>query len=140
MKDGVSIKLKSNMSFEVCVNGHKMIIDAAEEFGGNNEGPRPKSLMLVALAGCTAMDVVLMLRKMRIQFNDLRIDVDGNVTDEHPKHFDQMHIKYIINGKDIPGDKINKAIDLSLEKYCGVNYSYRNSMKITHELIIEELI
>jgi putative redox protein len=138
MKDSVSIQLIKNMSFEVNVNGHKIVIDTANEFGGNNRGPRPKSLMLAALGGCTGMDLASILRKMRINFDELKIDVEGNITEEHPRHFDHMHIKYIIKGKNIPADKVNSAIELSLEKYCGVSYSYRKAMKITHELIIEE--
>jgi putative redox protein len=138
MRDSVSVGLKSNMSFDVVVNGHKLVIDTANEYGGNNEGPRPKSLMLVALAGCTGMDVVSILRKMKIEFDDLKIDVEGNVTEEHPRHFDHMHIKYIVKGKNVPVDKVNKAIDMSLEKYCGVTYTYSKAMKITHELILEE--
>jgi len=138
MKDSVAIRLKENMSFDVEVNGHKMVLDSSSEFGGNNSGPRPKSLMLVALAGCTGMDVVSLLRKMRIEFDDLKIEVGGNITEEHPKHFDHMHIIYKIKGKEIPPDKVNKIIELSLEKYCGVTYSYSKAMKITHELIIEE--
>jgi len=138
MKDSVAIRLKENMSFDVEVNGHKMVLDSSSEFGGNNSGPRPKSLMLVALAGCTGMDVVSLLRKMRIEFDDLKIEVGGNITEEHPKHFDHMHIIYKIKGKEIPPDKVNKIIELSLEKYCGVTYTYSKAMKITHELIIEE--
>jgi putative redox protein len=138
MKDSVSIGLKNNMSFDVSVNGHKMVIDTVAGNGGNNEGPRPKSLMLVALAGCTGMDIVSLLRKMRIEFEDLKIEVDGNVTEEHPRHFDHMHIKYIVKGKNLPVDKVNSAIDLSLGKYCGVTYTYSQAMKITHELIIVE--
>jgi putative redox protein len=138
MKDSVSIGLKGNMSFDVSVNGHKMIIDTVPEFGGTNGGPRPKSLMLVALAGCTGMDVVSILRKMKIQFDDFIVEVEGNITEEHPKHFDHMHIKYKIKGKGIPEDKVNSAIDLSLGKYCGVTYSYEKAMKITHELVVED--
>lgn len=138
MRDSVSIGLRKNMSFDVSVNGHKMVIDTVSEYGGDNEGPRPKSLMLVALAGCTGMDVVSILRKMRIEFDDLKIEVDGNVTEEHPKHFDHMHIRYIVKGKNLPVEKVNSAIDLSLGKYCGVTYSYEKAMKITHELIIVE--
>ena len=137
MKDSVRIAFRNNMSFDVDVNGHKMIIDAADEFGGNNSGPRPKSLMLVALAGCTGMDVIILLRKMKIVFDDLKIDVDGHVTSEHPRHFDKMHIKYIIKGDNIPLDKVNSAIDLSLGKYCGVSYNFEKSMEITHEVILE---
>lgn len=138
MKDSVSIRLIKNMSFEVSVSGHKMVIDTSNEAGGNNSGPRPKSLMLVAIAGCTGMDLASILRKMRINFDELRIEVDGNITEVHPKHFDHMHIKYIVKGKNIPADKVNSAIELSLEKYCGVSYSYKKAMKITHQLILEE--
>lgn len=137
MKDKVTIQHRENMSFNVKVNGHDMILDSSMEFGGSNAGPRPKSLMLVALAGCTGMDVVSLLNKMRVQFDELKIEVEGNITEDHPRHFDHMHIKYIIRGKEIPVEKVNNAISLSQDKYCGVSFSYRMAMKITHELIIE---
>ncbi len=137
MKESVSIEFRNNMSFDVSVNGHKMLIDSVPEFGGNDLGPRPKSLLMVSLAGCTGMDVVALLRKMKIEVDDLRIVVDGNITDHHPKHFDHMHIRYIIKGNSIPTDKINYAIKLSLEKYCGVSYNLEKSMEITWELVIE---
>jgi len=138
MKDSVSIQHRENMSFTVNVNGHELIIDATEAAGGSNLGPRPKSLMLASLAGCTGMDVVSILKKMHVEFDDFRVNVEGNITEEHPRHFDHMHITYTIKGKNIPADKVNKAIDLSQEKYCGVTYNFRQSMKITHELVIEE--
>lgn len=137
MKDKVTIQHRENMSFNVKVNGHDMILDSSMEFGGSNAGPRPKSLMLVALAGCTGMDVVSLLNKMRVQFDELKIEVEGNITEDHPRHFDHMHIKYIVRGKEIPVEKVNNAISLSQDKYCGVSFSYRMAMKITHELIIE---
>jgi putative redox protein len=138
MKDSVSIQHRENMSFTVSINGHELVIDASAASGGSNQGPRPKSLMLAALAGCTGMDVVSILKKMRVEFDDFRVKVEGNVTEEHPMHFDHMHIIYTIKGKDIPEDKVNKAISLSQEKYCGVSYNYRQAMKITYELQIEE--
>ena len=138
MKDTVTIRHRDNMSFDVKVSGHSLVVDTAQEFGGKNEGPRPKSLMLVALAGCTGIDLVSLLKKMRINFDDLQIRVDGNVTQEHPKHFDHMHITYILKGKNIPREKVNKAIELSQEKYCGVSYTYRASVKISYDLIIEK--
>lgn len=137
MKDRVTLQHRENMSFKVNVNGHDMILDSSREFGGNNEGPRPKSLMMVALAGCTGMDVVSILQKMKVQIDDFKVEVEGNITDEHPKHYDHMHIRYIFRGKNIPPDKVNHAINLSQEKYCGVSFSYRQAMKITHEVIIE---
>jgi putative redox protein len=138
MKDSVTIYHKGNLAFEVNVNGHKMMIDSSEAFGGNNKGPRPKSLMLVAIAGCTGMDVASILTKMRVEYDDIQVRVDGNITDEHPRHFDHMHITYIIKGKNILKDKVEKAIELSQERYCGVSYTYRQAMKLTHELIIEK--
>jgi putative redox protein len=137
MKDSVSIEFRNNMSFDVSVNGHKILIDTVPELGGNDQGPRPKSLLMVSLAGCTGMDIVSLLRKMKIEVDDLRIVVEGNITEQHPKHFDHMHIRYIIKGNTIPVDKINYAIKLSLEKYCGVSYNLEKSMEITWELVIE---
>jgi putative redox protein len=138
MKDTVTLQHSENMSFDVQVNGHKIVLDASKEFGGSNRGPRPKSLMLVALAGCTGMDVVSILNKMKVKFDDLKVVVDGNITDEHPKHFDSMHIKYILKGKGISEGKVKTAINLSQEKYCGVSYSLKKAMELTWELIIEE--
>ncbi len=138
MTEKTELQLKGNMSFEVKLDGHNFMIDSSEKFGGENKGPRPKSLMLVSLAGCTGMDVASMLRKMRVPFEDLRIEVSGELTESHPKHFESMHIKYIIKGKDIPREKIDMAIDLSQNKYCGVSYTYKDSIDITHEVIIEE--
>lgn len=137
MKDSVSLSLRGNMSFDVEVNGHKMVIDSGEAFGGNNEGPRPKSLMLVAIGGCTGMDMASILRKMRVPFEELRVEVSGNITSEQPKHFDTMHIKYFVKGKDIDKEKVEMAAKLSQEKYCGVTYNYKASIEITHEIVYE---
>lgn len=82
MKETVNVSLKEKMAFEVNVNGHKIIIDANEKVGGENKGPRPKPLMLAALGGCTAMDVVSVLRKMRVSFVGVNVKVDGELTEE----------------------------------------------------------
>ena len=138
MTESVNIRLKENMSFDVNVDGLKMVIDTAPEFGGNGDGPRPKSLMMVSLAGCTGMDVVSILRKMKIQFDYFGVEVKGNITETHPKHFDSMHIVFRLKGKNIPREKVQMAVDLSQEKYCGVSYNFRSSMTLTNEIIIEE--
>ena len=137
MTERTEIQLKGKMAFEVSLDGHKFMIDAAEEVGGENRGPKPKSLMLSALAGCTGMDIASILRKMRVPFEDLRIEVEGEITEEHPKHFESMHIKYFLKGKDLPREKIDMAIQLSQDKYCGVSYTYKETIKITHEVILE---
>lgn len=125
------------MAFDIDINGFHMLIDAGKDVGGNDEGPRPKSLMLAALGGCTGMDMASILRKMKVPFTSLRIVVEGNITAEHPRHFDSMHIIYFLGGKDLPVDKVERAVNLSMNKYCGVTHNYKASMKITHEIIYE---
>ncbi len=138
MAERVNVQLKENLSFEVNVDGHKLMIDSSPEAGGTNKGPKPKSLMMVALAGCTGMDVASILRKMKIAFDDLQIEVEGTLTETHPRHFEEMKIIYILKGKNIPYEKVEKAVNLSQEKYCGVSFSYRESMKISHEIRIND--
>jgi len=136
MKETVNVLLKEKMAFEVKVSGHKIIIDADENVGGEDMGPRPKPLMLAALGGCTAMDVVSILRKMRVNFETVNVKVDGELTEEHPKHFYKIHITYEFTGRDLPLEKLEKAINLSQDRYCGVSYSYMKAMEITYEIKI----
>lgn len=125
------------MAFENEVNGHKIILDA--EPGGDNRGPRPRNLMLSALGGCTAMDVLAILNKMQIELTDFNIIVEGELTEEHPKHFVRMHVIYEFTGKNLPKDKIEKAVSLSEERYCGVRTVYEKAIKITSEIKIFEM-
>jgi len=111
-------------------------LDANPEVGGKDLGPRPKPLMMVALAGCTAMDVVSILKKMRVNIEGFNVRVEGELTEQHPKHFDSMHIIYEFKGKDLPVDKIKKAIEMSQETYCGVSASYRKAMQLSYEIKI----
>ena len=133
----VSTRWLENMSFESEINGHKIIIDAKEEVGGQDRGPRPKPLMLAALGGCTSMDVVSILKKMRIELKSLNVIVEGELSEEHPKRFQKMHVIYEVEGDNLPMDKIEKAVSLSEEKYCGVSVVYREVMEITSEIRIK---
>jgi putative redox protein len=137
-KQEIKIDWLENMAFKTEVNGHEMVIDASSEGGGDNRGPRPKPLMLVALAGCTGMDVVSILKKMRVDVEAFSVKVVGNVTEEHPKHFDSMHVIYEFRGKDLPMDKLDKAVNLSDERYCGVSATLKKGIKITHEIVVTE--
>jgi putative redox protein len=137
-KEVVSTKWLENMSFESEINGHKIIVDAKEEVGGQDRGPRPKPLMLAALGGCTSMDVVSILKKMRVEIKSLNVIVEGELTDEHPRHFSKMHVIYEVEGDNLPLDKIEKAVSLSEEKYCGVSVVYKKAMEITSEIRIIE--
>ncbi len=133
----VSTKWLENMAFESEINGHKLIIDAKEEVGGQDRGPRPKSLMLAALGGCTSMDVISILKKMRIELRSLNVIVEGELSEEHPRRFQKMHVIYEVEGDNLPLDKIEKAVSLSEEKYCGVSAVYREVMEITSEIRIK---
>jgi putative redox protein len=138
MKESINLSWLQDMSFETEVHGHKLYLDASADHGGKNLGPRPKALMLVALAGCTGMDVVSILAKMRITFDKFNIRVDANLTDEHPKVYSKMKLVYEFTGKDLPMDKLQKAVDLSRERYCGVSAMYKEVMDLEYEIIILE--
>ncbi|MBN2212730.1 MAG: OsmC family protein [Bacteroidales bacterium] len=136
MKESIDLKWRDKMAFETEVNGHQIIVDAKEEVGGTDQGPPPKPLMMVALAGCTAMDVISILNKMRIQVEDFHVKIEGDLTEEHPKHFTAMHMIYEFKGIDLPMDKLERAVQLSQENYCGVSVSYKKAMRLTHEIRI----
>ncbi len=126
----------NNMSFESEINGHKITIDANEEMGGENKGPRPKPLMLLALAGCSGMDVISILKKMKVEPEYFNIKVEGDLSDEYPKQYIKMKVIYEFKGKDLPFDKIEKAVKLSEEKYCGVYALYKKAIEVTNEIKI----
>ncbi|HZH74214.1 MAG TPA: OsmC family protein, partial [Mariniphaga sp.] len=128
MKHEVNMSWTDNLAFEADMDGHKIVIDAATENGGNDLGVRPKKLMLTALAGCTGIDVIMILKKMRIEPKAFNVIVEADVTDEHPKHYSQMKVIYQFKGKDLPLDKLHKAVELSEEKYCGVTAVYKKAM------------
>lgn len=136
MKHKVTTAYSSGMSFETDIDGFKLVMDAAPENGGNNEGPRPKPLMLAALAGCTGIDVVSILKKMRVEFESFNIEVEADVTEEHPRHYSSMHIIYCFKGENLEMEKLEKAVSLSMERYCGVSAVYRKAMPVTHEIQI----
>jgi putative redox protein len=137
-KEQVKVNWLEKMAFSAEVNGHKITLDAAEKVGGEDRGPRPKPLMMTALAGCTGMDVVSILKKMRVEVDDFNVTVEGDLTEEHPKQFSKMHVIYEFKGKDLPMDKLKKAVSLSEERYCGVSATYRQAMEITSEIKISE--
>jgi len=134
MKDAVNLKWINNLAFEAFIDGHKIIVDAKPEVGGTDKGPRPKPFMMVALAGCTGIDVASLLKKMRIEVEQFDVKVEGDITEEHPKHFTGMHIIYEFKGRDLPMDKLERAVELSQNKYCGVSETYRKVMKLTYEI------
>lgn len=136
MKHVVDMSWTDNVAFEAEMDGHKVIIDAPEAAGGSDLGPRPKKLMLTALAGCTGIDVVMILKKMKIIPEAFNVIVEGELTEDHPKYYNKMKIVYQFKGKDLPLDKLEKAVKLSETKYCGVSAVYREAMEMETEIRI----
>ena len=110
-KHSIKTIWKENNTFETEIDGHKMLIDTAEEAGGNDNGPRPKQLMLLAASGCTSMDVVSLLKKMRVDYSDFNVNIDADMTTTHPMTYTTMKITYEIEGENVSESK--KKIDSS---------------------------
>lgn len=136
MKNIINVKWADGMSFVTDVNGHKIILDADKTSGGNDKGPRPKQFMLVALAGCTGMDVISILKKMHIEPDSFNVKVVAPLTEEHPRYYENMHVVYEFKGENLSVKKIQKAVNLSEERYCGVSALYKKAIKISSEIII----
>ena len=132
-------EFKGDMEFLVKTeSGHEMILDAGESSGGHDKGVRPKELLLVGLSGCTGMDVVSILKKMKVENYKLRIEVESEKTEEHPVIYKKIHLKYIFHLEDdSKKDKVEKAVNLSQERYCGVSAMLKKASERSYEIIYE---
>ncbi len=101
----------------------------------SGSGPTPMSLLLMAFGGCTGLDVVSILEKMRVRLDDLEIDVKGERSEEHPKTYESIELVYRIRG-DVDEEKARRAIDLSMDKYCSVGAMLKNSADVTYRVEI----
>ena len=127
------VVLKDQMLFTGELNGFEIPIDADEGVGGQNKGPQPKGLMLTSLAGCTAMDVISILRKMRCEPEQFSVEARAELTDEHPKVFRKVLIIYRLKGDGIDRAKVEKAVNLSQERYCGVSAMLQKAVPVESE-------
>jgi putative redox protein len=116
--------------------GHWVSMDTKSEIGGNDGGTRPVEMVLLAFGGCTGMDVVSILKKMQVEYNSFEIKLEGTLAQDHPKVFEKIDLKYIFRGVDIDTEKVEKAINLSQDKYCPVAAMLRHSVEINWELEI----
>jgi len=126
-----STRWKHNQSFESTQDGQAIQID-----GDKKEGMSPKALLLSGLAGCSGIDVVDILHKKRVEFTDLNIDVEAEQTEEHPRVFRDIYITYSIMTDPANESKVKSAIDLSLEKYCGVSAMLKKNSPIHYKIKI----
>jgi putative redox protein len=131
----VLVTWKDNMAFDAEASGEHVPLDAAPEHGGTGPGFRPKQLLLVALAGCTGMDVVAILRKMHQPLKHFDVRVEGDLSDSQPAVYARMRIVYEFSTRDgLDPSKVERAVALSQEKYCGVSAMLRKAAEIAHEI------
>jgi putative redox protein len=138
MTNKIEVSWKGQMLFESVAPEGNVMIDAAPEVGGQGKGLRPKAMMLTALAGCSAMDIASLLKKMRAEVDDFKIEVEANLTEEHPKIYDKVKVTFRFYGKDFKKEKIEKAVNLSEERYCGVMEMFRKFSEVTTEIVYVE--
>lgn len=128
---------KENMEFESDnPSNHKLTMYDTSADNGDKVGFGPKALMLSSLAGCTGLDVVSLLKKMRAEAEDFKIIVTGELTEEHPKFYHKVDVEYHFYGSDLQEDKIKKAVNLSVERYCGVMEMFRQFAKVSTEVYL----
>jgi len=119
--------------------GHAVVMDAGNEFGGRDSGPRPTEMVLLGFGGCTGMDVISILRKKRQKVSGLEIRLDGTKSEEHPKRFTAIRMTYVITGRGVKKEAVERAIALSQDKYCSVGNTLGKSAEITWDYeIVEE--
>lgn len=134
MKNLVTTTWLGEMKFESTnPSGHNLFIDAGEENGGKSEGYRPKALMLSALAGCSGLDVASLIKKMKLDVDTFKIDTEADLTEEHPKYYNKVAMHFHFYGENLNEKKLQKAVDLSIEKYCGVMEMFRQFAELTIE-------
>ena len=140
MNNIVTTEWKGNMVFDSDnPSGLNLSMDSDEQFGGTKSGLRPKALMLSALAGCSGLDVVSLLKKMKVELEDFKIITTGELTEEHPKYYHTVNLDYHFYGKDLNEKKIEKAVNLSIERYCGVFEMFRRFAKMNTEIHLHNL-
>lgn len=133
MGDKVKVELKQAYGLTLIAkanSNHWVVMDSSENVNGHDAGPRPMELLLMGLGGCTGMDVISILDKMKVPYKDFRIEIEADKADEHPKVYTKIHIKYIVYG-DVPEDKLKTAIELSKTKYCSAQAMLSKAAEIT---------
>ena len=111
-------------------SGHEVLMDAAPAVGGEDRGARPKELTLLSLGGCTALDVISIMRKMQVPFESFRIDLEADTSEAHPSVFTEIRLVYKTEGEGVQREKVDRAIQLSQERYCGVTHMLNKTAKI----------
>jgi putative redox protein len=133
-KHEIETQWMGKMQFNTLVNGHTIIMDGPEKVGGEDNGPIPKPFVLVALSGCTGMDIVAILRKSKKEVRGLDIKVTGELSTQQPIQYVAMHVVYDFTGDETNREDALNAVNLSQEKYCGVSSMLKKALPVTWEV------
>lgn len=136
MTTKASMKWVKDMLFDAEVSGHHILMDADPQWGGKDQGTRPKPLLLAALSGCSGMDVVSILEKMNVPEYKFNVEMEADSTSEHPITYHTIRVNFMFEGQDLPKDKVLKAVKLSTEKYCGVMAMLKKAANIIVKVYI----
>ncbi len=127
----ITTKWLGKMAFESTnPSGLNLKMDAGPDDGGDGNGFRPKALMLSSMAGCSGLDVAGLIKKMKLEVEKFHIETIAHLTDEHPKYYDKVLVEFHFYGGNLKEDKLKRAVDLSVEKYCGVMEMFRHFAKL----------
>jgi len=136
MKLQAKINWEQGLAFRAHLDGFDFVIDGLPAAGGQNLGPRPKGLTLVSLAGCTGMDVISILGKMKVKVDKFEVAAEALTAEEHPQKILAVKVTYTFQGDGLTPEPLRKAIALSEEKYCGVRATLTPTVAISHEIIL----
>lgn len=128
-KDGMSFLAESG-------SGHAVLMDGPPEAGGKNAGPRPMEMLLMGTGGCAAFDVVLILKKSRQDISDCVVEIQAERAPQEPRIFTRIHFHFILTGKELNPQQVERAINLSAEKYCSASIMLGKTAKLTHDFEI----
>ena len=120
-------------------SGHAIVMDGSPEFGGRNLGVRPMEMLLMGMGGCTAFDVVMILNKARQNIVDVVVEMEATRADAVPKVFTDIHVHFVVKGRDLSEKQVKRAVDLSAEKYCSASVMLGKTANITHDYEILEV-
>lgn len=120
-------------------SGHAVIMDGAPDIGGRNLGPRPMEMLLLGAGGCTSVDVMMILKKSRQDVTACEVELEAERADDHPKVFTKIHFHFIVKGRGLKAEVVERAIKLSAEKYCSATIILGHTATISHDFeIVEE--
>ena len=131
-EDGASFLAESG-------SGHTVLMDGPPEAGGNNSGPRPMEMLLMGTGGCAAFDVVMILKKSRQEISDCVVEIEAERAPREPKVFTRIHFHFIVTGKKLNSQQVERAIRLSAEKYCSASIMLAKTAELTHDFeVVDE--